>query len=363
VVLPDGTVITSTDLVRRRTVDEGDIGWVPTLTRTEGDWTLTLKGEVRLHDAHHYGQVKWAQYYPPEVPPDHTYYDYRVKKRVTALAFGAAWSVSTKLTVSGGFEYTYHAYKLYDDRISNVSFTEPYDFLLPRLGAVVHLGPDTDLYANVARGMREPNLRDIYDPEDYYGTYANLDPEDVWDWEAGVSVRRAQWRARANAFWMNFANEIVYAGALDENGVPIYGNGAQSVHRGVELDASWDPTPLFGLDAMLTYSRNTFTHYQQYNWDGTVSVFDGNSLAGYPDLLAVLTARTNLGPVQVALTGKRAGQFYLDNTEDNRDNPEARQRRVRAARQPGVHCPHLSGQGWLPLVDERRLSESGLSCA
>jgi hypothetical protein len=53
--------------------------------------------------------------------------------------------------------------------------------------------------------------------------------------------------------------------------------------------------------------------------------------------------------VQLALTGKRAGQFYLDNTEDNKDNPEVRQ-------QPG-YVPlinpastvlTLSAQGWLP---------------
>jgi iron complex outermembrane receptor protein len=253
------------------------------------------------------------------------------------------------VTASAGLEYAYRRYKLYDDKKTGVNFTQPYNFVLPRLGAVVHLDPDTDLYTNVARGMREPNLRDIYDPEDYYGTYANLSPEDVWDWEAGVSHHRGAWRARANVFWMNFANEIVYAGALDENGVPIYGNGAKSHHRGVEVDASWDPSPLFGLDAMLTYSRNTFTHYQQYEFDGTVSVFDGNALAGYPDVLAALTARTNLGPVQLSLTGKRVGQFYLDNTEDNKDNPEAR-------RQPG-YVPlvnpaftvfNFDAQGWLP---------------
>jgi iron complex outermembrane receptor protein len=349
VVLPDGTVITTTDLVRRRTVDEWDAGWVPTLTHTEGDWTLTLKGELRLHDADHFGQVKWAQYYPPDVPPDFSYYDYRVKKQVAALSFGAAWNISAVVTASAGLEYAYRRYKLYDDRMTGVNFTQPYNFLLPRLGAVVHLAPDTDLYANVARGMREPNLRDIYDPEDYYGTYANLAPEDVWDWEAGASLRRATWRARANVFWMNFANEIVYAGALDENGVPIYGNGAKSVHRGVEVDASWDPSPLFGLDAMLTYSRNAFTSYRQYNFDGTVSVFDGNVLAGYPNVLAALTARTNLGPVQLALTGKRVGQFYLDNTEDNKDNPEARQQLGYVPLvNPAFTVFNLTAQGWLP---------------
>ena len=325
VTLPDGTVITESDLVRRRTVDEGDVGWVPTLTHTVGPWTFTAKGEVRQHDAHHFGEVTWAQYYPPGVPPDHRYYDYHSGKRTAALALGAGWNVSAVVTLSAGLEYASHRCTMSKDRIKGVGFSETYSFVLPRLGAIVHLGPNADLYANVARGMREPNFRDIYDPQDYYGTRVHLDPEDVWDWEAGVSLRGSRLRARANVFWMNFSNEVVYAGALDDNGVPIYGNGAKSRHRGLEVEAGWDPSPALGLDAALTYSRNTFTRYQQYNWDETVSVFDDNRIAGYPDLLAAVTARTRVGSVQLALTGKRVGRFYLDNTQDNRRSPEARQ--------------------------------------
>ena len=78
--LPDGTTIEESDLVRRRTVGEWDYGWVPTLSHRRGPFTLTVSGELRLHDAHHTGEVKWAQYYPVGVAPDHRYYDYRVDK-------------------------------------------------------------------------------------------------------------------------------------------------------------------------------------------------------------------------------------------------------------------------------------------
>ncbi len=86
--------------------------------------------------------------------------------------------------------------------------------------------------------MREPFFRSLYDPQDYYSVPVTLDPEDVWNVEAGVSVQRPSWRVRGNLFWMNFLNEIVYAGAVDDNGVPVYGNGATSRHRGIEVDGS-----------------------------------------------------------------------------------------------------------------------------
>ncbi len=151
-----------------------------------------------------------------------------------------------------------------------------------------------------------------------------LDPEDVIDYEAGVSLRRGAWRARVNAFFMDFKNEIVYAGALDDNGVPIYGNGARSRHSGIEAEGSWSPSPYLGLDGHLSLSRNTFTSYQEFGWDGGVVSYDGNRIAGYPDVMGALTARTALGPARLSVTARHVGRFYLDNTEDNRKNPAAR---------------------------------------
>ncbi len=325
VELPDGTVITESDLVRRRNVDEWDFGWVPSLTRTSGDWTFTLAGEARLHDAHHVGEVKWARYYPEDVQPDQRYYDYRVSKRSGALSFGATWKATARLAFNAGLEVASHRYEMLDDKVKGIAFSESYDFLLPRAGVVATLAPGTELYASVARGMREPNFRQLYDPQDYWSERVSLDPEDVWDWEAGVSLRRAAWRLRANVFLMDFANEIVWAGALDDNGVPVYGNGARSRHRGLELDGSWELTGSLGLDGALTWSHNTFVEFSE-QWDPETSVvYDGNRLAGYPDLMASLAVRAQLGALRLRLGGRHVGRFYVDNTEDSRRNPEARQ--------------------------------------
>ena len=324
VALPDGTEVTTTDLVRRRTVDEWDAGWVPRLSHDGDTFSYSLNGEARLHRAHHFGEVRWAQYYPLGVEPDHRYYDYGIGKRTFALSGSGSWRVSPRLSLTGGLEGAYHRYELLDDRVKSASLAETFTFLLPRLGAVVAAGDRLDAYVSLARGMREPAFRTIYDPEDYYGTKATLDPEDVWDLEAGASLRRDAWRARANLFVMRFANEIVYAGALDDSGVPIYGNGARSLHRGVELETSWALSPGLGLDGSLTFSRNTFTHYRELYAPGEEIVYDGNRIAGYPGVLASLTLRGTVARAAWSVAGRYVGSFYLDNSEDNRRNPELR---------------------------------------
>ena len=335
VVLPDGSTVSRTDLVRRRTVDEWDAGWVPKVTRTTADWTLTASGEARLHDAHHVGEVRWAEYYPDGIDPNHRYYDYRVEKRTLALLATASWRASERLSVTAGLQGTHHRYEMLDDKIEDVSFAKSFTFALPRLGAIVSLGEGAEAYVNIARGMKEPAFRTIYDPQDYYGTRAALDPEDVWDLEVGAAVRRDRWRARANLFYMKFSNEIVYAGALDDSGVPIYGNGARSIHRGVELEASASPSPRLGVDASLTLSRNTFTAYSEQWAPGVEVVYDGNRIAGYPDVLANLTLRGSLAPLSWTLAARHAGRFFLDNSEDNRRTPAER-----------------AEPGYVPLVNE-----------
>ncbi len=362
VALPGGTTIAESDLVRKRIVGEWDYGWVPTFYHQQGPFTLTVSGELRLHDAHHWGEVKWAQYYPTGVAPDHRYYDYRVRKDTETGAVRLAWDPAARLTVSAGLELSHDRYRLSQDRLKGVSLDQGYTFVLPRLGLVAHLGKDSDVYLNVARGGRAPNLQQIYDPEDYYAVPAtNLDPEDVIDYEAGVSLRRGSWRARVNGFFMDFKNEIVYAGALDDNGVPIYGNGARSHHTGLEAEGSWSPSRHLGLEGHLSLSRNTFTHYQEFGFDGGVVSYDGNRIAGYPDLMGALTARTAVGPARLSVTARYVGRFYLDNTQDSRKDPAARSEPGYLSRiNPAFTVVDAALAADLPRAFSRKLGASSL---
>lgn len=312
--LPDGTILSRSDLVRRRSVAERDAGWVPTVTHGRGRWTFELQGEVRLHRAHHDGEVRWADRLPA-LPPGHRYYDYRVDKRTASVAGEARVELTPRVSLSGGLQATHHGYDLSRDRLKGVSLSEDFNFVLPRAGAIVKLSDSDHAYLGVARGMREPFFRSIYDPQDYYAAPASLAPEDVWNVEAGISAQRARWRARGNVFWMKFLNEIVYAGALDDNGVPVYGNGARSRRLGAELDAGVTIVPGLALDGALTLSRNTFTRYREFGFDGGSVVYDGHRVAGFPGVMASVAARGEWRGARGTLSVRHVGRFYLDNTQ------------------------------------------------
>ncbi|HSK08175.1 MAG TPA: TonB-dependent receptor, partial [Vicinamibacterales bacterium] len=304
-----GSVITRADLVRRRNVDEWDAGWVPSLSHEAGRWGVDVRGEVRVHRARHFGEVVWARFYPAGIPPAHRYYDYRVGKNTGSVALEARLRPTGRLTLTGGVQAAHHGYSLSDDRVKGMSLSPRYNFVMPRAGAVWDLGRSSHVYAALARGMREPFFRSIYDPQDYYATPVTLAPEDVWDAEAGFSVQRSRGRARGNVFWMTFLNEIVYAGAQDDNGVPIYGNGARSRRVGAEVDASVRATGHVSFDAAVSLNRNTFTRYREFDFEGGAAVYDGNRIAGFPDVMASVAARAEWRAHRIRLSARRVGRF------------------------------------------------------
>ncbi|MEN8162779.1 MAG: TonB-dependent receptor, partial [Acidobacteriota bacterium] len=325
---PDGDIIDTSDLVRRRQVGEWDAGWIGSVEWRHGNKRGQLQAglAVRLHSGRHEGTTIWAQHYPPDTPPNHPYYDYRLDKQTYQPFIQEEWKVSDQWRLFGGLTWTSHRYHMQDDQLKSVDFVEDFDFLLPRLGVTFNPGPGLSLYANISRGGREPAFRDIYDPQDFwFGDQPNdLEPEDLTDFELGVQHQWHRGYGRFNLYLLDFDNAIVWAGGLDSDGLPITANGAKTTHKGAELELGWTPRPRFGARLTASYSRATFDDFEEFGWDGSFQDHRGNRIAGTPDWLASLEMTGGWGPVDVVASVRYAGRFFLDNTEDLRKYPELR---------------------------------------
>ena len=326
---PDGEIINTTDLVRRRSVDEWDAGWIGSLSwrHYEDRGTLQTGVAVRFHSSRHTGKTIWAQYYPPDTPPNHSYYDYRLDKQTYQPFIQEEWQASERWRLFGGATWTSHRYRMYDDQLKAMGFSETFDYFLPRLGATFSPTPEWSIYANVSRGGREPAFRDIYDPQDYwFGDQPHdLEPEELTDFELGIQHQWTKGYGRFNVYLLDFQNAIVWAGGLDSDGLPITANGATTTHRGAELEVGWTPRPRFGGRLTASYTRATFDSFEEFGWDGTAQDHSGNRIAGVPDWLASLELTGGWGPVDVVASVRYAGRFFLDNTEDLRKYPELKE--------------------------------------
>jgi len=321
---PDGEIIDTTDLVRRREVDEWDGGWIPYVEWQHGDGRGMLQAGAafRFHSGRHHGFTQWAQYYPPTLPPNHSYYDYELDKRTVQPFIQESWSIDERWNLLAGLTYTSHRYDMGKDQRNGVELSESFSYLLPRLGVTFRPNNRWSLYANVSRGGREPAFRDIYDPQSYWSQPVELDPEELTDSELGASYQWATGRAALNLYWLDFDNAIVWAGGLDNNGAPVTANGAVTDHRGIELELDWQPRPRWGTYLSLSLARHVFDSFTEYDYDGNAVDHSGNRIAGSADVLASLRLTGGLGPVDGFLQFRHVGSFFLDNTEDMRKYPE-----------------------------------------
>jgi iron complex outermembrane receptor protein len=325
---PGGEIIDTTDLVRRREVTEWDGGWIPNLqwSHSGGRGSLQVGAAIRLHSGRHVGTVQWAQYYPPDLAPDHRYYDYELDKTSVQPFVQESWHFNQKWNLLAGMTWTSHRYDMHNDKVDDVAFDTSYSYLLPRLGLAYHPNQRWSLYGNVSRGGREPAFRDIYDPQDFWAPPPqDLEPEKLTDFELGTRYTWKNGGANLNLYYLDFDNAIVWAGGLDNNGNPVTANGAVTEHKGVELDLDWAPHPRWNGRLSLAWADNTIVDFIENIWGGGTMDHSGNTLPVSPEWLGTLELRGGAGPVDGFLQLRFVDDFYLDNTEDMRKFPEFRQ--------------------------------------
>ena len=335
--------IKKVDLVRHRQVIERDWGWLPKLTLQHNRGNLTVGGEMRIHSAHHFGEVRWAGVYPAGVAPDNRYYDYRGGTSTFTLYAYESYHPAARLTLTANLQYQRHNYKLDNDKRFRVTFNRNYDFFSPRTGINYKISPAINIFANVSIASRQPAFKDIYDPTDYWsnpdykpGNFTDrgqsyiykgkeLKPEKLYDFELGTEFTKkaSEYTAEGgiNLYRMQIKDEIVpYAGQLDDNNYPISGNAPKTIHQGVEFSgkAKIKNELSFGLN--LSINDDHFVDYREYgfDWDGWQPLeYDRSNkrIGGFPAMLANYYINYSIKGVEFGVSGRYVGKQYIDNGE------------------------------------------------
>jgi iron complex outermembrane receptor protein len=213
------------------------------------------------------------------------------------------------------------------DRFDGIRFDQSYHFALPRLGLSYAPRPDLTCYAAWAQSRREPAFRDLYDAEGAGSVPLFRDgkplirPEKVDDYELGAAWNRDAMSVAANLFWMEFRDELVFAGQFNTDlGYAIIGNAARSVHRGLELagraERAWGDWSA-AIDANSTLSWNRFREYREVygTSPGDTLRYDGNTIGFFPGLLVNSGVRLGWRSATLGIQARHVGRIFLDNTE------------------------------------------------
>lgn len=347
-----GYEIVRSDMVTKLTVNNNTYGWFPKVQLKHNDekGTLVIGGEFRYHKSEHYGEIIFGEALPQGTPPNYQYYFYNGGKRTFSIYANEIYSVTKKLNAMLGLQYVYHRYNLSNDEFKPYDFSVDYNFFTPRLGVNYNFTNKLSAFVNFSMAKREPRLKDIYDAEDpnsrpnfrivdaEKGIYEDplIQPEEMFDFELGTGYKSEKLNLDLNFYYLNFNNEIVNNGQLDNVGQPIVGNAGESIHRGIELGLNIKPFGQktlkdFSVSGNLNLSQNYFTDYVEITGaDSIGNIIYGNNYTDNqiiltPDIIGNISLNYNNrigigGYISLQYIGKQ----YLDNSENERKNPEVR---------------------------------------
>ena len=320
----------------RAWVSNVQFGWLPRASIQHQRGTLTVGAELRMHRSEHWGALRWGEQVPAGVSPDYRYYEYKGGKNILSLYAHELYALRPDLMLQLDVQYVYNQYRLFDEKYLNTNFSVPYHFLNPRVGLNYNVTDKFNVYAQVSRTSREPRLKNLYDAAEastpvswgavtpQFTALANgrydfssplVKPEALVDLELGGGYISQQFRAGVNLFSMTFSNEIIKKGQLDRFGIPVTGNAEKTHHQGIEFTAAAGWNNALEMQANATLSRNRLVRYTAYDGDVPVSL-DGNTIAGFPDMLANLRATYRNEWLTASLSLQHVGEFYTDNNQN-----------------------------------------------
>lgn len=259
----------------------------------------------------HYGEIIWGSDLASETNIRDRYYLSISDKSDFSIFSKATFRMSEKLQafldIQGRF-VNYTTTGLTSDR-APIDIDERFDFFNPKLGFTYTLNPGNSLYVSYARANKEPNRND------FESNAVDVQHEELNDFELGWRHESDRLRLNANVYYMQYNNQLVLSGALDNVGEYLRENVDKSYRLGLELDASIVLTEQLSLVSNFALSKNKIQDLT-INRDGAVQNLNDTNIAFSPDLIT--THALEYAPntkFRAALIGKYVGEQYLSNTD------------------------------------------------
>lgn len=342
------------NIIRQKWVTKNHYGLVSQYNLTHKMGKLTTGTYISGFNSDHWGEIKEvidADALGIIYVSGQDYYNYEGEKQYLSAFVNEIFQPVTDISIMANLYFQYIHYQFAQQESGNFSeallnsYEVEYKFLNPRFGVNYNVNDDINVYGNISISQREPTDSELYDtwdgPDDlgvtplfaspdtiFIGTQIDhikwSDPyvkeEKLIDYEFGIGYSSGIIDLDLNGYWMNFENEIVAYGGVDDEGNPIRGNADQTVHRGIELSAKLGLPANLNLSGNYSYSNNYFKKFIMKDWDDNWNVIDvdysGNTISGFPSIITSGRFSYSNETIKSFTQIQYVGKQYLDNTEN-----------------------------------------------
>jgi len=310
--------ISSTNLIRQKWLDNDYYGVNLALNYQWNRLNINVGSSWNRYSGDHYGKVVWAQVARLGDNNRNWYFNTGLKTSFNVFAKGQ-YHLTSSLSLYIDLQYHNIDYSIdgtHDD-LSNLTQQHSYNFFNPKAGLFYKLNAASSLFASVAVANRAPSRSDFRDAD------ANVEilPERLIDYELGYQLNKKIFTVNANLFYMDYKNQLVLTGKINNVGSPIRTNVDKSYRAGVELAVGAQINNWIVWNVNTTYSQNKIQNFTAFidNWDtwpvqkedelGTVDI------SFSPDVTATSIIKfTPIKNFSAAFVSSFVGRQYIDNT-------------------------------------------------
>jgi iron complex outermembrane receptor protein len=309
VVIGDST-IKATDAIVRKWLDNKFYGTTFSLNYEKEKIHFTLGGAWNQYaNAKHFGQLMWMQV--ATVPIRYRYYNGDAQKNDFNIYGKLNYDITEALNAFVDIQYRYVDYKTSGIEDGQVPYNvnDKFNFFNPKAGLSYSLSKNDILYSSYAIANREPNRTD------YLGNDVKPKSEHLGNLEAGWRRSASNYNIEVNYYLMNYTNQLVLTGQINNVGSPIRANVGKSYRTGIEVAGTVRLLDKLSWNLNVTKSVNKNVDYA-YN-DADVTAKKNTTIILSPSWIAGSQLTWNaFKNFQGTLLTKYVGKQYLDNTQN-----------------------------------------------
>ena len=312
----DGETSTESDLVRRRWLENNFYALSANANYKDENWDTTTGVFYSYYQGLHFGEVIWATNFTGPNLGDRYYSGTGDKHELTAFS-KASYKINNSWSVFGDLQMRIVNYKtagLTSDKV-NMVVDEQYEFFNPKFGASYSLNQGNQLYVSYGRASREPRRSDFEQ-----GVFT---PEILDDYELGWRFTGENNTLSANLYYMDYKDQLVLTGQLDDSGGFIRETSGNSYRAGLEVEGDFRVLQQLHVRPNIALSSNKNKDYTTSR-DGELVNLGTTNISFSPSFIAGnsidYSPTQNL---QIALLSKYVGEQYLGNIDSQTSKLDA----------------------------------------
>ena len=312
----DGETSTESDLVRRRWLENNFYALSANANYKDENWDTTTGVFYSYYQGLHFGEVIWATNFTGPNLGDRYYSGTGDKHELTTFS-KASYKINNSWSVFGDLQMRIVNYKtagLTSDKV-NMVVDEQYEFFNPKFGASYSLNQGNQLYISYGRASREPRRSDFEQ-----GVFT---PEILDDYELGWRFTGENNTLSANLYYMDYKDQLVLTGQLDDSGGFIRETSGNSYRAGLEVEGDFKVLQQLHVRPNIALSSNKNKDYTTSR-DGELVNLGTTNISFSPSFIAGnsidYSPTQNL---QIALLSKYVGEQYLGNIDSQTSKLDA----------------------------------------